>query len=189
MNPISEILFKDIELSDTAYHALSEGMQARSLGKKDFFLREGEVCRQLGLIVKGYLRLFFLKDGIEITKDFNFENNFCGSWASFSLQVPSRFNIIAMEDVELLTFSREQLFDWFERFPEVNKMARVNMERMFIYKEIRESSFLLDSAEERYFNLLEQFPGILQRVPLKYIASYLGLTAETISRIRGKKSL
>ena len=131
----------------------------------------------------GYVRLFYLIDGEEITKDFNFENFFCGSYASFSLQQPSRFNVIAMEDLEVYTIGPE-IYNLCETYPSIQKLLRIWMEQMFIRKELREASFLLDSAEKRYSDLLQYHPQIVQRVPLKYLASYLGITAETLSRIR-----
>jgi CRP-like cAMP-binding protein len=147
------------------------------------------VCRQLGLIVKGYVRLFYQVDGEEITKDFNFENWICGSYASFSLQQPSRFNIVAMEDTELYLLGRDELYRLFDSYPNIQKLGRLQIEKMFIRKEQREASFLLDTAEQRYRNLLEQEPQMVRRVPLKYLASYLGMTAETLSRVRRQASL
>lgn len=132
------------------------------------------------------MRLYYTVDGEEVTKDFNFENIFCGSYASFSLQQPSRFNIVAMEDVELYTFGRDDLYRLFEEYAVLQKVGRLWMEMMFIRKELREASFLLDSAEQRYNNLLQADDQMLRRVPLKYVASYLGMTAETLSRIRSR---
>ncbi|HEX6226190.1 MAG TPA: Crp/Fnr family transcriptional regulator [Chryseolinea sp.] len=178
---------KQVPLDDDAWNDLQKIIEPRKLDKKEHFLRQGEICRQLGFITRGYVRLYFLKDGDEITKDFNFENSFCGSYASFSLLQPSRFNIIAMEKVWFYSIGREDLFRLFDKYPSLQKLGRLSMENMFIRKEMREASFLLDSAEQRYQNLLQQYPRITQRVPLKYLASYLGITAETLSRIRAIK--
>ena len=176
-----------VPLTDEEYDAIQSILSYKKLRRKEYFLKQGQVCRHLGLIIKGYVRLFYLVDGEEVTKDFNFENWICGSYASFSTKQPSRFNIIAMEDCELYLIGREDLYRLFDLYPNIQKMGRLQIEKMFIYKELRESSFLLDSAEERYRNLAEQYPGILQRVPLKYLAYYMGITPETISRIRAGK--
>jgi CRP-like cAMP-binding protein len=93
-----------------------------------------------------------------------------------------------MEDVKLYTIGREDLFRLFDKYPTLQKLGRLSMEYMFIRKETREASFLLDTAEQRYEELMRQYPGITQRVPLKYLASYLGITAETLSRIRANKT-
>jgi CRP-like cAMP-binding protein len=173
-----------VTLEAGAWEELRDALTYKEIPKGSHFLNQGETCKQIGFIIQGYVRLYFILDGEEITKDFNFENSFCGSFASFSLQQPSRFNIIAMEPLKLYCFGRDTLYRLFDKYPGLQKLGRLNMENMFIHKELRESSFLLDTAEQRYHNLLKQQPGIAQKVPLKYIASYLGITAETLSRIR-----
>ena len=145
---------KQVTLEDGTWAAIEKIIARRTLKRKDHFLREGDVCKHLGFIVKGYVRLYFLKDDEEITKDFNFENSFCGSYASLSLEQPSRFNIVAMEDTALYTISRKDLFSLYDDYPSMQKLGRLSMEHMFIRKEMREASFLLDSAELRYRKLL-----------------------------------
>lgn len=173
-----------VTLDPGAWEELREALSYKELPRGSHFQNQGETCKQIGFIIQGYVRLYFILDGEEITKDFNFENSFTGSYASFSLQQPARFNVIAMEPVKLYCFGRDSLYRLFDKYPSMQKLGRLNMEHMFISKELRESSFLLDTAEQRYRNLLEQKPQIEQRVPLKYIASYLGITPETLSRIR-----
>jgi CRP-like cAMP-binding protein len=179
---------KQVPLENEVWEAVQQVITLKTLRRKDHFLKQGETCKQLGFIIQGYVRLYFLKDGQEITKDFNFENSFCGSYASFSLLKPSRFNIVAMEDVKMYTIGRDDLFELFDKYASMQKLGRLSMEHMFIRKEMREASFLLDAAEQRYQELLMQFPQIQQRVPLKYLASYLGITAETLSRIRANRA-
>jgi CRP-like cAMP-binding protein len=111
---------------------------SHQLKKKEHFLREG-LCLLVLPAQRG-----------EITKDFNFENFFCGSLASFSMQQPSRFNIVAMEDLELYTIGRDDLYRLFDQYSDIQKLGRTWMEMMFIRKENREASFLLDTAEQRY---------------------------------------
>jgi CRP/FNR family transcriptional regulator, anaerobic regulatory protein len=183
---LKSFIERQVHLKEGAWEEFQKFIEVRDLKRKEHFLKQGEVCRHLGFMVKGYVRLYFLTDGEEITKDFNFENSFCGSYASFSLQQPSRFNVVAMEKVRLYSIGRQGLFNFFNKYPGGQKFGRLSMEYMFIKKENREASFLLDPAEQRYENLLAQFPRIEQRVPLKYLASYLGITAETLSRIRGR---
>lgn len=178
---------QQVRLENEAWDDLQKIISLKHLKRKEHFLRQGEVCKHLGFIVKGYVRLYFLKEGEEITKDFNFENSFCGSYASFSLRQPSRFNVVAMENVKLYAIGREDLFRLFDKYSSLQKLGRLSMEHMFIRKEMREASFLLDTAEQRYQDLLYQHPQIQQRVPLKYLASYLGMSAETLSRIRAVK--
>ncbi|HEX2629587.1 MAG TPA: Crp/Fnr family transcriptional regulator [Chitinophagaceae bacterium] len=185
-HPLRLFMEQRVPLADEVWDDFERSLGYLQLKKKDHFLREGQVCRQVAFITRGYVRLYYLHNGEEITKDFNFENFFCGSWASFSMQQPSRFNIIVMEDVELYTIGRDDLYRLFNQYPAFQEMGRMWMEMMFIRKEMREASFLLDTAEQRYADLLSQNDQIIQRVPLKYLASYLGMTAETLSRIRSQ---
>ena len=180
------LIARTVNLDEGAWQAMEKILHTKTLKRKENYLREGETCKNMGFIVKGYVRLYYLVDGKEITKDFSFENSFCGSYASFSMNEPSRFNVVAMEDLELLTFERNSLFEICDRHPAIQKFLRLSLQDLFIRKEMRESAFLLDPAEKRYNDLLAGHPQIIQRVPLKYLASYLGMSAETISRIRKK---
>lgn len=183
-DPLSSFTSDLTALTAHESDALRSVLTHKVYKRKEYFLREGQVCKHLGLIAKGYVRLFYVVDGAEITKDFNFEHSICGSYASFSLQQPSRFNIVAMEDLELYLLGRNDLYRLFDEFPNIQKLGRLQIERMFIRKELREASFLLDNAEQRYKNLQQHETEMIRRVPLKYLASYLGLSAETLSRIR-----
>lgn len=175
-----------LPVDEESWAAFQEKIKEKYLSRHEHFLVQGEVCRQLGFIASGYVRLYYIKDDEEVTKDFNFENDFCGSYASFITARPSLFNVIAMEPVKLYTISRESLLTLYENFFCWQKLGRISMERMFIKKEQREASFLLDSPEMRYQKLIKETPHFVQRVPLKYLASYMGITPETLSRIRKK---
>lgn len=170
-----------------ALEDLKAVVRERHLKKKEHFLREGEICKSIGFIIKGYIRLYYLHEGEDITKDFNFETNFCGSNASFTTQTPARFNIIAMEDVTIQEISRHDLYALYDKYKSFERLGRLIMEYMFDRKEQREAAFLQHDAERRYRDLIKLYPHITQRVPLKYIASYLGISAETLSRLRAVK--
>lgn len=184
MEDLKKLIESLITLEPGAWESMVSCLEERTVSRKEYFLHQGEVCIQIGFIRKGYVRLFYSDKNSETTKDFNFENSFCGSHASFSTQQPARFNIIAMEDCELYVIDRPQLYALYDRYKCFERLGRLQMEYMFDRKEQREAAFLLDDAEKRYADLLRSYPQIQQRVPLKYIASYLGITAETLSRMR-----
>jgi CRP-like cAMP-binding protein len=186
VDAVRQYLEKLTPLDEETWRDLKSRLHASQLKRRDHFLSQGDICKQVGFIRKGYVRLYYLVDGEEITKDFNFENAFCGSHASFSAQTPSRFNVVAMEDCEFYVISREDLYSLYDRYKSFERIGRLYMEYMFDRKERRESAFLQDDAGKRYSDLRAEYPQIVQRVPLKYIASYLGITAETLSRIRAK---
>lgn len=177
---------KLVRISDDEWETFRKVLEPRELKRHDLFLEQGKVCRQMAFIVKGYVRFYFLAGGVEVTKEFSFENSFCGSYTSFITGNPSRFNVKAMEDLTLLLFTREQLLKMVEFSPAFSKFLLFSVENLFVRKENREASFLLDTPEEKYANLLREHKNMLQRVPLKYIASYLGISAETLSRVRGR---
>jgi CRP-like cAMP-binding protein len=177
-----------VEPTAEEWQALESGIRPVILQKKQHFLREGEICTRYGFILKGCVRLYFLVDGEEICKDLLFENTFTGSLASFTLQKPALFNIAAIEETRLMQIYRNDLLELFEKYPCWQKLGRLMAEGLAIRKEMREISFLKDSPEQRYIKLLEEQPMVLQRVPLHYIASYLGMQPETLSRIRNKIS-
>jgi CRP-like cAMP-binding protein len=172
---------------EEAWQAMRSILKAKHLGRHEHFLVQGGICRHLGFITEGYVRLYYLVGDEEITKDFNFENEFCGSYASFISEQPARFNVMAMEPVRLYPIPRNILLMLYETYSCWQKLGRINMERMFVKKEQREASFLLDSPEKRYEKLVKESPKWIQRIPLKYLASYLGMAPETLSRIRKKK--
>ena len=180
-------LSKIVYFSDEEWEVFAREAKVKTLQKKEHFLRQGEVCTQCAVIVQGYVRHYYLVDGREVSNDFNFESMATGAYHSFMTRLPARFNIVAMEPVTLVCFSRALLLRLFDQYPAWQKIGRMVIEGMFNRKTLREESFLLDSPEVRYRNLEEKYPEMLRRVPLLYIASYLGMAPETLSRIRSKQ--
>lgn len=178
---------KLVKLSDKEWGAFQKDLIPKQVKKHELFLEQGKVCRHMAFINKGYVRFYFLMEGEEVTKEFSFENSFCGSYTSFITGNPSRFNVKAMEDLSLLLFSRAHLLELIDTYPVWAKFMLFSVEKLFVRKENREASFLLDTPEVKYAKLLEEHKEMLQRVPLKYIASYLGISAETLSRVRSKQ--
>lgn len=176
-----------VNMDEETWEASEQFFRTKQLRKKEYFLRQGEHCKHIGFVVKGYVRLYYQLDDMDKTKDFNTEGNFCGSYASFISEVPSHFNVVAMEDLELLLINRADLMALTEKHMAWQKFLRIAMQSMFIAKENREAAFLTLSPEERYNDLMNTKPEWINRIPLKYLASYLGLTAETVSRIRACK--
>ena len=148
-------------------------------------LKSGVVANQIFFVVKGATRSYYLKDGNEITTWFTFENDFTTSFYSFISNEPSHETIELLEDSILYVLKFDDLNTLTEKYPEINHLYRKVLELNFVRQE-KLLTERFSTAKEKYQNLNTKFPGILQRVPLGHIASYLGITQSTLSRIRRK---
>ncbi len=158
-----------------------------TLAAKELYLREGEVCREMGFIEKGTMRMYYVAaDGEEINVDFFFENDFATSYQSFITQTPGKYFIQALTDCELTTVSHASLQHAYANSPQWQQFGRIIAERVFIRAEQRKENLMFYDAEERYQNLLATRPKIFEQVPLYHIASYLGIKRESLSRLRKK---
>lgn len=173
-------------LSEEAKAALEECFVKLEYAKGDILLQEGAVCRHLYFIEKGALRGFYNLDGKEITHWFGFENDFVTSFHSFITGQPTVKIMQLLEYTTLWAIPKEKLMPLFDRFHEIEKLVRIIYERYYIRLEERFVNSQFKTAAERYEALLADAPHILSRVPLGYVAAYLGITQETLSRIRSR---
>jgi CRP-like cAMP-binding protein len=153
----------------------------------DFFIQGGEVPTKLGFVVSGILRLFYINEfGIEITKSFCTKNNFVTVYSSLLLNQPSRVFIDVLEDAHLLVVN----YDDYKRLAFGNpcwNIINLKLAQGFlINKERRESELLLDDEATRYIRFLNDYPGLENRIQTDYIASYLGMTSESLNQIRSE---
>ncbi len=156
-----------------------------NLKKDDFFVRQNKVCTQIGFILKGSLRNFYINDkGEEITSCFCTENHFATSYKSFILQQPSHLSLQAIEDTELLVIDSSNLQKLYANSLIWQTIGRTVAEKEYIVMEQYASVLNNESAKEKYLRLLKEQPEVLQKANLEAIASYLGVTRRTLSRIR-----
>ena len=147
----------------------------------------GHTCRTIYFINKGIARIYYYKDGIDITESFALENNIIARVESLFTGKPSRKAIQVLEDAEIVAIDADKLFKLYDIYPEIERLFRKIFEASHVETVNRIEGIQFHTAEERYKALLEEAPTILQRVPLKYIASYLGITQVSLSRIRGHR--
>lgn len=156
--------------------------------KGDVTVQEGQYSKKAYLILEGCARAYYLKDGKDISDWFTFENQFMAPVVSFFSEEPSPHYVEFVEDSTVLEFSKDTVdeltgkYHDFERF-----MSKVVTETMLGLCE-RLNTIQFSKADERYRHLITIYPGITQRIPLTHIASYLGITLETLSRIRNPKT-
>lgn len=174
-------------LSKEAEEAIAGITTSVSIKKNRDLQPIGHTCRTVYFIERGLARVYYLKDGIDITEQFAFENNLVARVESLFTGRPSRKAIHMLEDSELLAINARALFSLYDRYPEIERLARIITEHAFVQSVNRVESLQFHSADERYKALLEEEPNLLKRVPLKYIASYLGITQVSLSRIRRGK--
>lgn len=185
----------DIKERLQAFYKLTNKELETSLGffvpetitAKSYFLKEGKVSDKLAYTRSGLLRSFIYNDNADdITTHFFQAGTVVISMYSFNNQVPSRENIVAVEDSDLLVITRQNMKTLEQRLPVWKQIAKDTDEYKFNQQMNRSIRFQTLSATERYQQLMEKHPEIIQKVPLRHIASYLGIDIATLSRIRKK---
>jgi CRP-like cAMP-binding protein len=175
---------KIVSFTQNEKELIENAFSFRQVPKKYKLAEEGKIAKELYFINKGLVRLYYTKDGEEITGYIFKENLFASSYDSFLRQVPSIQTLEALEDCDLLVIHKNELEKLYETLPKMQILARKVAEQRFINAQMMLSSFILDSPEERYRKFEEQHGDLLLRVPHHIIASYLGITPVSLSRIR-----
>jgi CRP-like cAMP-binding protein len=157
-----------------------------SYTKGEVLIEAGQVARHMYFIDGGYLRLYYLNDGLEITSHINCPLGFITSFNSFISQTPAPDYLECITACDLLTISKKDFDDLLKSDVRWAEMARTVNEQVIVYNEQRTKDMIRLSAEERYIKLLREQPDIIQNVPLQYIASFIGVKPESLSRIRKK---
>jgi CRP-like cAMP-binding protein len=168
------------------WDAFQSILTEKRISKKELLLKQGQVCTFIAFVTQGYLREYnFLQDK-DVTVDFISPNNFVTDYPSFLLQSPSAQYIEALTDVEFIIFKRDDIHRLYDQYKTWERFGRLIAERIFCNAEIRRKNFISKSAEDLYHDFVREYPHIVQHVPQYYIASYLGLSPEHLSRIRKK---
>ncbi|MDI9339400.1 MAG: Crp/Fnr family transcriptional regulator [Sediminibacterium sp.] len=156
--------------------------------KNTLLVKEGQMAGKTYYIVKGSARTFYLKDGKDITDWFAFEHDFISPITSYFLSIPSTLNLEVLEDSVLVAFNRELAEYLSGKYHSFERLGSRVVTKSLLQMQQRMVSIQFESAWQRYENLLRVQPDITLRVPLSHIASYLGITFETLSRIRNPKN-
>lgn len=157
------------------------------LEKGQFFLQAGEKTDKFGFVISGILRLFYTDfEGNEYNKSFCMEEDFVASYSALLQNKESRLSINALEKATMIVVNYNDYLKLVDQHLCWQILSRKLAEKLFIKKEQKESQFLLDSAEERYYNFLQEYPKLEGRIKQYHIASYLGITPVALSRIRMK---
>ncbi len=173
-----------LRFSEKEKSALEDILIFREVPKKYPLLKIGEIAREIYFINKGCARLFYDKDGEEITGFFFLENMMLGGFESMLTRQPSQQGIETLEPCELVILPFSKFDDLHEKIPRLNIFTRKLLAERFVFAQKVVASLILDSPEERYLRLFQRQPELLNRVPQHMLATYLGITPVSLSRIR-----
>jgi len=180
-----KFLRQQLQVNEEECEIISEYFQLQFFPKNEYFIRQGKVCRNLAFIAEGVMRYcMFRDDGSEVTCFFMCENDFVGDPESFFSQRPSQMNAQALTDCQLIIISYEnmqKLLQHLSRGKEINAA----IDHYVMMKMLYQRTFLLNlDATVRYKEFMREYSNILQRVPLSYIANFLSVTQQSLSRLR-----
>jgi CRP-like cAMP-binding protein len=178
-----------ITLIDQEFELIESVMVFKKLRKRQYFLQEGDVCHFSAFVCKGLLRYYYVdKKGQEYIMQFAPENYWISDRESIASGMPSKYNIDAIEDSEILLLKKEDFEMIRKTIPAFNDFVNETLKKNVIVLEERIHVSISLSAEEKYSNFTSKYPAINNRVPLHMVASYLGVSAETLSRVRSQSS-
>lgn len=176
------------DISEADEVLIMSAFEPVSIKKKKDLLVSGQVCNYLYFINKGCLRSFYVDSkGMEHIYQIRMDNSWISDLESFFNRNPSKYNIEALEDSSLLRISNERMDQLLIEIPKLERYFRILFQKAYINALNRLNATMWETAMDRYIEMLKEHPEIFQRIPLVYIASYLGITPESLSRIRKQK--
>ncbi len=180
---------KRVELTDEEFELAKTFFIPKKFRRGQFLLYAGEICKYVAFVEQGCLRQYYIDaKGEEHVVQFAIEDWWISDMYSTLTGKPATYNIDALENSEVLLFERSRLDELSETIPQFDKFFRLLLEGAFVAKERRIAASISFSAEEQYLCMQEMYPQIVQRVPQNQIASYLGITPQSLSRIRKELS-
>jgi CRP-like cAMP-binding protein len=186
MNNLKTYIQNLTNFSEQSWTILLGCLTEQKFKKGDKLLKENEVCNSIFFISRGLCKSSYNKDGKEINTTFYFENDFATNVKSMISGTKSEYEITVLENLTALEFDKVKLLDAYKKSQEIEAFGRKLLEIIVSKQEEHSNSFKLLTPQQRYENLILTHPQFLQRISLTQIASYLGISRETLSRIRGK---
>lgn len=184
---IENNLQKFIPLESADLNLFLSKCELKVYAKNECFIKIGKKCDYLGFIVKGALVCVYDKDGDEIIDEFSLENEFIADYKNFIDVTNAEKDVRCIENSEILVIQREDLYELYEKHHNFERVGRLIAESLFKNWQEKSISLVMDDAKKRYQKLINSRPTLVQRVPQYLIASYLGITPQSLSRIRKEK--
>jgi len=190
MNELSTYLKEKYpDIDDETLKIIDNRTIVKSYSNGEFMLREGKICNFIGFIVRGSARTYqYNPSGTEQTLYFSIENEWITSYHSFLMNKPSWITIECLEDSKVLLLPKSLLTQLYKETSIANYIGRLIAENLYLQEYERNKDLLTLSASQRYQKLIDTRPELLQRIKLQYIASYIGIAKESLSRIRNQKN-
>ncbi|MCZ7604107.1 MAG: Crp/Fnr family transcriptional regulator [Melioribacteraceae bacterium] len=184
---LHDFVNKFIQTDDELFDTIFNNFEYYKVARKELLLESGKVADRIYFLPEGFVRFFHTKkDGSEVTNDFYFAPGFITSFTSLIEQKPSIVNIQAMVKMDLLYIKYKNLIALYDQEHKIERLGRLIAEQVYISSEKHLFSFLNDSPQERYEWLIREYPEYIKNIPLHYLASFLGITPESLSRIRNR---
>lgn len=187
MESLKKILSKKVYITESDWLIISSKLQVKEYKKKDFLTTSTMIENKIYFILEGIFRLFIELPEKDVTIDFGFPTKFLSSYSSFLTQTPSIASIQSLTKSKVIYITREDLHDIYKQTSAGESIGRIFAEDFFLYKSKRELSFMKDSPTDRYLKLQTEQQQLIQEIPQKFLASYIGITPQALSRIRAKK--
>jgi len=175
-----------VPFSETEIGLIDQYFEEKSLKKKEFLLQDNKVCNFIAFIAEGSIRHFHIKDGVEKTCDISFASSWVTDFQSFIYDTVGKMNLQVMENTTVFLIKKENLYNLYKECSKYETFGRIMAEQVAQRATEIAMSLSSDKPEERFQNLLEKQPDLFQRVPQKYIANFLGVSPESLSRIRNR---
>lgn len=187
LNLFHEFVNRFIPTDENLFDIIISNFEYKKVARKELLLEAGKTADKIFFLPEGFARFFHTKkDGIEVTSDFYFAPGFITSFTSLIEQKPSIVNIQAMVKMDVLFIKYKNLMSLYEKEHKVERLGRLLAEQVFIASEKHLLSFLNDTPQDRYSWLMKEYPEYVKNIPLHFLASYLGITPESLSRIRNR---
>ncbi|MFW0716854.1 Crp/Fnr family transcriptional regulator [Pedobacter sp. N23S346] len=183
---LKEYCSKRVPFSVSELELIDKYFEKNILKKKDFLLKDDRVCNFIAFIAEGSIRHFHVKDGVEKTCDISFDTFWVTDFQSFTYDTAGKMNLQAMEDTTVFLIKKQNLFKLYQECSKYETFGRLMAEQVAQRATEIAMSLSSEKPEERFQNLLKKQPDLFQRVPQKYIANFLGVSPESLSRIRNR---
>jgi CRP-like cAMP-binding protein len=175
-----------VPFTNEELNLISQYFEVKTVKKKEFLLQENTICNFIGFIDNGAMRHFHVKNGEEKTCDLSFENYWVTDFQSFTHHTPCIMNLQAMEQTTIFIIQKENLYELYSKCNKYETFGRIMAENVAQRATEIAMSLSSEKPEERFRNLIKNHPNIFQRIPQKYIANFLGVNPESLSRIRNR---